>query len=889
MRTVFLFALALAGVASAAAQEPALENRLDLPEAWVGQEIGYEVQVLGLHEPGRPELPPVEGLRFEFVGDVSQDSSSVLIVNGQVQRRSTLAHLYRWRIVPLEPGRYLLPPPRLEVEGRVLEGRELALTVRPPDPPDVARLDLWVDRKRVWPLGHFEVVLDVYLRELPLPEWREQDPLVGGSRLQPALRIPWTAAPEGLEAKALGEWLQPYLSRHPRGLGFTINQIESGGLLFDRRLAVFLPEETEWVEETAADGSSLRWRRYRFRRRFRALEPGTWSFGPASLLGEFVTGARGTRALREKRYVLSPVVEVTAEPVPEEGRPPGWTGGIGRFEVSARLEPLRTRVGAPMTLELRIRGEGLLDAIQPPDLTAVPEVAEDFRVYEASAATEDGERRFLYSLRPLRAGRLRFPPVPLAFFDPETGSFRSTATPAFTIEVEEAERLGAAGIHTAPGAGPDIGAEEGLRANATAPEAFEDPVLPLPLLAAVCAGLGLAWVVLALALGRHRRRQADPRRRARKQAPARARRLLEEARRQQASGGAEAALEACREAVALLLAVLAEEPGEARARTADELRTLAERAGLPEGTCQRLAAWLSFLEAARYGRAAAEGGLEEGEILVEVLIRSLEGRRSGLHPASGLLLLALLLSACSGGASAQLLREAEAIQAEFQQATSREDFLEVAARWQALLERGSESWGLHFNLGNTWARAGEKGRAVASWRRALRLRPADEATRRNLRLVQGAAPSLDAEPPRLGDQIFFWTAWWGPGPQGRLVLVAAFLAFLLGVAALFRSSPLLRAPALAAVFVALLALGGRAWTEQQGAPGRHGVVLEEGLVGRTGDGEGYPEAFSEPLPAAAEFHVLEERGGWIRIRLPERPGRVEVVEGWVPRGGAELW
>ena len=61
-----------------------------------------------------------------------------------------------------------------------------------------------------------------------------------------------------------------------------------------------------------------------------------------------------------------------------------------------------------------------------------------------------------------------------------------------------------------------------------------------------------------------------------------------------------------------------------------------------------------------------------------------------------------------------------------------------------------------------------------------------------------------------------------------------------------------------------------------------GVVLAPEVIGRQGDAESYQQSFEDPLHAGTEFDLLEERTGWLHIRL------ADDNEAWIPDKAAEI-
>jgi hypothetical protein len=127
-------------------------------------------------------------------------------------------------------------------------------------------------------------------------------------------------------------------------------------------------------------------------------------------------------------------------PVPEEGKSPLFTGGVGDFEVNSHLEPGPIKANAPVTLQVTVRGKGNVNLVEFPQV-AWPK---DIRFYQARGKTRNlgqgsQEKSFEVVIIPLQKGSLQIPPVEFEFFNPDTRTYQKRATTPIAIDVQEGE------------------------------------------------------------------------------------------------------------------------------------------------------------------------------------------------------------------------------------------------------------------------------------------------------------------------------------------------------------------------------------------------------------------------------------------------------------------
>ena len=201
-------------------------------------------------------------------------------------------------------------------------------------------------------------------------------------------------------------------------------------------------------------------------------------------------------------------------------------------------------------------------------------------------------------------------------------------------------------------------------------------------------------------------------------------------------------------------------------------------------------------------------------------------------------------------------------------------------------QQGVESSDLLTNAANARLLAGDLGRAIALYHRALRLDPSDPRARSNLDVArERAAAGAAIEPAR--STLDSLTAWrHALGVDARLAIALTAWAAVWLAPALWRLG-VRRWPARAfaaawAVVFAIAFVTLVADDAAQNAP-PVGVVTASETTGRTGpDAVAYDPAFTRPLPEGVEFRVLQSRSGWVQARLAD--GRTC----WLPEGDVAI-
>lgn len=151
----------------------------------------------------------------------------------------------------------------------------------------------------------------------------------------------------------------------------------------------------------------------------------------------------------EQKTLRTDPIRVEVKPLPEP-KPAGFKGAVGQFSLAANLDKGSTTVGQPLTLAVTVAGRGNIKSLPNLLLPALT----NFRTFDANAATNiekndyqvRGSKVFKTVLIPTTSGDLTIPPISYVYFDPETRTYKTLTTRAFTVRVAAAP----AGANPAP-------------------------------------------------------------------------------------------------------------------------------------------------------------------------------------------------------------------------------------------------------------------------------------------------------------------------------------------------------------------------------------------------------------------------------------------------------
>lgn len=221
---------------------------------------------------------------------------------------------------------------------------------------------------------------------------------------------------------------------------------------------------------------------------------------------------------------------------------------------------------------------------------------------------------------------------------------------------------------------------------------------------------------------------------------------------------------------------------------------------------------------------------------------------------------------------------------------------EAAIQYETILSYGFGHGQIYYNLGNTYYRKGELGRAILNYRKAQRLLPRNAELKANLRLVRNSTEDkeLPHEIPVVIRRIFFWLFLLS---SNELILLAVslyiVLMLLLFFLIAFKYSWLKRLVIGFSIglFVAAVSLGIKMYGDYGVS---RGVITVTKCQVRYGPGEEYEPKFE--IHDGAECLIEGEKDDWYNVYVfvgvkqdagtktgaEEKVGK-EVRKGWLQK------
>ena len=457
----------------------------------------------------------------------------------------------------------------------------------------------------------------------------------------------------------------------------------------------------------------------------------------------------GSGYVEVKKDIKAPGITLQVDPLPQ--RPANFSGGVGKFNISASLDKKEVKAGEPITLRVVVGGIGNLKLLKQP----VVNFPKDFDKYDAKVTDKtrltangvEGNMVYDFLAVPRNQGSYTIPSVELTYYDTSKNAYKTIKTQPFKVEVEKGD--GTAGesedfasqdkdIHTIK-----LGKAEQHKANEMFFGSFGYWIsLLMPL---------IAFVVLLIVFRRRAIENADIVKKRSNRAGKIATKRLRLANKLMLQGKQGEFYDEVMRALWGYMSYKLNMPAEKLNR--DNIRETLGRHFVDDATIEKFTTALDECEFERYAPGDAAGNMNRTFESAMTAIMDIENainearKNQKKHPAGYSFVWLLLAMICFGGTSAKAVTKNNA-DTEYQKG----NYQQAIRDYEEILKNG-ESAEIYFNLGNAYYRTDNITKAVLNYERARLLSPGDDDINFNLQFAR--SKTIDKITPQ--SEMFFVT------------------------------------------------------------------------------------------------------------------------------------
>ena len=457
----------------------------------------------------------------------------------------------------------------------------------------------------------------------------------------------------------------------------------------------------------------------------------------------------GSGYVEVKKDIKAPGITLQVDPLPQ--RPANFSGGVGKFNISASLDKKEVKAGEPITLRVVVGGIGNLKLLKQP----VVNFPKDFDKYDAKVTDKtrltangvEGNMVYDFLAVPRNQGSYTIPSVELTYYDTSKNAYKTIKTQPFKVEVEKGDGTSAESEDFASQDKDIHTIKLGKVVQHKADEMFFGSFgywisLLMPL---------IAFVVLLIVFRRRAIENADIVKKRSNRAGKIATKRLRLANKLMLQGKQGEFYDEVMRALWGYMSYKLNMPAEKLNR--DNIRETLGRHFVDDATIEKFTTALDECEFERYAPGDAAGNMNRTFESAMTAIMDIENainearKNQKKHPAGYSFVWLLLAMICFGGTSAKAVTKNNA-DTEYQKG----NYQQAIRDYEEILKNG-ESAEIYFNLGNAYYRTDNITKAVLNYERARLLSPGDDDINFNLQFAR--SKTIDKITPQ--SEMFFVT------------------------------------------------------------------------------------------------------------------------------------
>jgi len=462
---IFIFISLLTGIVSAQVRVSAQVENKDI---YVGENFSYYIIIDGINKPGQVDLAPLAEFnpRNPAVRDISQ--SSTITIQGKTTRNIIKRFVMSYVLSCAQAGQKQIPSVTVTIDGKSYQTNPVQVNILKPGTTEQLDLEVTLSEKQCY-VGQPVIMTIKFYISANIGDFQFNIPAFDGDDFY--IEEPDISNPQAREYN-LGNGTTVRVTQ----IRTTHKGKESILLSFSK---VLIPKQSGEIEIQPTSVSA------------------DVAVGRVRSRDSLFDGFFGSQNQYKRFMVSSEPLRLTVLPLPEENKPAGFYGLVGRYTISASAAPTKVSVGDPITLTIKIGGSRYLKPVRWPALENIPELAENFKIpaEQASPTIENGYKFFTQTIRANNDKLAAIPQIPLAFFDAEKGQYSVAKTEPIELEVSPSKILTGAdleGRDFAPANKEVEAIKKGLSANYEGLDALENQNFS-PVAALIHPGYLVIW------------------------------------------------------------------------------------------------------------------------------------------------------------------------------------------------------------------------------------------------------------------------------------------------------------------------------------------------------------------------------------------------------------
>ena len=480
----------------------------------------------------------------------------------------------------------------------------------------------------------------------------------------------------------------------------------------------------------------------------------------------------GSGYVEVKRSIKAPGLKLQVDPLPT--RPSNFSGGVGRFNISAQINKKEVKANDPITIRVVVGGTGNLKLIKQP----VIDFPKDFDKYDPKVTDKtkltvngvEGNMIYDFLAVPRNQGKYTIPAIEFVYFDANANAYKTLKTTPFELNVLKGDGNSGSSDFMTEMQNQDIHA---IKTGKAEVKGVHDFFFGSFLYWFSIISLLALFVVLLVIFRKRALDRANISKMRGKKANKVAVKRLRFANKLMAEGKQNEFYDEVLKALWGYVGDKLNMPVEQLSK--DNIAERLVEKKVDEETIDKFVSAIDECEFERYAPGDAAGNMNKTYDSAISAIMKIEDVMKDNKKANKtkemLVLLALMMSVTSQAVTKQ---NADAEYA-------KGNYMQAIKDYEELLKSGA-SVDLYYNLGNAYYRTDNITRAVINYERALLLAPGDKDVRFNLQMAR--SKTIDKITPE--SEMFFVT-WWRDltrcmSIDGWMTLgIAAFVLMLAGL------------------------------------------------------------------------------------------------------------